>query len=239
MSTATRRPRRSTAACALVGAALLGWALPLSAQIPSLPGTAPSTSQPAAAGNPRTQAGAFAESLRQQALGVLRGPSGTGSGQPVTATPLGGAVGMPTTSPTPTSTASGPTMSGLASGTGQNGLMHYDPMFDNHLTAPADAIGLFGVAIGTVEKRVRSCGGRMNSYVFGKSCRMVLSIYNVNMFFDKFRRLGRVSITPRPPFTQVEPQAQAFFTKLFLGENPPPQFGLSVRPGEFVIDYRP
>ncbi len=97
--------------------------------------------------------------------------------------------------------------------------VQYDPSMDNRLTSPASPQGLFGRPILEVERLLRAHGARPYSYAFGKYSRMTFSVYLITLLFDRERKLGGVVVSPKPPFTQVEPQVQQYLMKVFLPQG--------------------
>jgi len=116
-------------------------------------------------------------------------------------------------------------------------LMPYDPILDNHLKAPSKPMGLFGRPIKEVEQILKTFGAKPYSYAFGKYSRMCFSVYVLTLNFDRYRKLGTVEIEPIPPFSKVEPQAQAFFSRLFLSGADLGQFSTSIQPMKMLIAY--
>ena len=115
----------------------------------------------------------------------------------------------------------------------------YDPYMDNHLTSPAKKIGLFGQDIREVEKTLKKYGAKNYSYAFGKYSRMAFSIYLVTMYFDKSRKLGGVSISPKLPYKKVESGAKSFFLELFLGKNDISEFRTLFADDKLELRYYP
>ncbi|NLI79394.1 MAG: hypothetical protein GX442_23480 [Candidatus Riflebacteria bacterium] len=161
------------------------------------------------------------------ALGLLLAVAGQGpvmgqysSAQGAIQTLLGG----PPDSLSPSST--GPEGVGApASASGTRGIVgpglasdavQYDPAMDNRLTSPATPQGLFGRPILEVERTLRAYGARPYSYAFGKYSRLTFSVYLITLLFDRERKLGGVVVSPKPPFTQVEPKVQQYLMKVFL-----------------------
>ena len=129
--------------------------------------------------------------------------------------PLGS---QPTSGPVPAAvTASDVPFAGPSAQTSSGaGVLQYDPAMDNRLKSPQNVEGLFGMKIIEVERNLRNYGARPYSYAFGKYSRMTFSAYLLTLLFDRHRKLGGVVVTPRPPFSLVEAQAQQFLIKLFL-----------------------
>jgi hypothetical protein len=115
----------------------------------------------------------------------------------------------------------------------------YDPYMDNHLSSPVKKIGLFGEDIRDVEKTLKKYGAKSYSYAFGKYSRMSFSIYLVTMYFDKARKLGGVSISPKLPYKKVEPGAKSFFLELFLGKNDISEFRTLFADDRLELRYFP
>lgn len=124
------------------------------------------------------------------------------------------------------------------SGSGAS-ILPYDPLIDNHLIAPPVPIGMFGRPVGEVEDLLRGYGAKPSSYAFGKYSRYILSIYDLTLHFDRFRRLAGVDITPRPPFDRVEIEAQRFFLQFFFQGKDLVNFRASIQNRELQLRYSP
>ncbi|MBF0501564.1 MAG: hypothetical protein HQM09_15605 [Candidatus Riflebacteria bacterium] len=134
------------------------------------------------------------------------------------------------------------TSGATASGTSKQNItpsINYDPALDNHLAAPATPIGLFGCPIQEVERELSRFGARPYSYAFGKYSRFTLSVYLLTLYFDRARRLGKVEIVPKPPFSVVEPFAQKELLAIFLKGSSLESLKLEVGKGTFIISYSP
>ncbi len=120
-----------------------------------------------------------------------------------------------------------------------NGIPVYDPFMDNHLKAPIENIGLFGLKIRDVERVLRNHGAKDYSYAFGKYSKMNLSVYVLTMYFDRDQKVGGVSIEPKPPFSKIEPNARKFFMDLFLKGNDISKFRTLISSGRLELRYDP
>ncbi len=181
----------------VLGAARVGAQANVTGGIPTLLGP-PATSAPVSPG-PVTP-------LQPAGQGMGHG-QGVGGGGPIMPMEGGGSQGMMTSALAP-----------LVSPTTRLGTdtVQYDAAMDNRLKSPPGPEGLFGRSILEVERQLRSYGARPYSYAFGKYSRMTFSVYFLTLMFDRYRRLGAVIVSPKPPFTQVEPQVQQFLLKIFL-----------------------
>lgn len=172
-------------------------------------------------------------------------------GSPVIPTLLGGGSPPPTAptegqgaSPSPPGNAAGPVggAARIASPTGRvtgprlgTDTVQYDPSMDNRLKAPSGPEGLFGRSIFEVERLLRTYGARPYSYAFGKYSRMSFSVYFLTLLFDRNRKLGGVIVSPKPPFTKVEPQVQQFLLKVFLASADLSKFQTVLGPNRLEI----
>ena len=120
-----------------------------------------------------------------------------------------------------------------------SGVAHYDPNLDNRLFAPKIPEGLFGMKIRDVEGVLRNYGAKPHSYAFGKHSKMTFSVYILTLYFDRERRLGRLEVAPRPPFSSIEPNARHFLMTLFLQGADVQQFRTIISPGKLEITYDP
>jgi hypothetical protein len=116
----------------------------------------------------------------------------------------------------------------------------YDPYLDNHLRSPdpAEKMGLFGQPIKAVEEMLRRYGAKNYSYAFGKYSRMTMSAYIITMYFDRQRRLGGISVEPRPPYKYLAPNARQFFVDLFGEGADMSKFESIVSASRFEMRYK-
>lgn len=121
------------------------------------------------------------------------------------------------------------------------GINRFDPYIDNHLRAPepSDKTGLFGHPIKSVEELLKNYGAKSYSYAFGKYSRMKLSAYMITLYFDREKRLGGVSIEPRPPYKFMGPDAREFFKNLFGRNIDMSKFQSVVSATRFEMKYIP
>ncbi len=114
----------------------------------------------------------------------------------------------------------------------------FSPAMDNKLKAPSsnESIGLFGLNVIKVERMLRDEGAVMHSYAFGKYSKLRLAGYNITLFFDKERNLGKISI-----FTEDNSDMPAYvrkvFTDYFLQGASLQKFALSMLQNGLEISY--
>jgi hypothetical protein len=140
----------------------------------------------------------------------------------------------PTAQPTPGGQGGGAARPATASGPGK---LVYDAAMDNLLMSPAEPIGLFGLPVREVESILRTYGARPYSYAFGKYSRMTFSVYLITLRFDRHRRLGAISVEPRPPFSDLESSAREFFMRLFLQGGNLSRFNTVIAGNRLEIRY--
>ncbi|MFZ2955339.1 MAG: hypothetical protein WA705_00385 [Candidatus Ozemobacteraceae bacterium] len=160
-------------------------------------------------------------------------PSPSQSPSPESGIPGRSDSGTPTSPSSGFGTATGSSKAGFSSGAS------YDAAIDNHLVAPANPIGLFGCPIRDVENELRRFGARPYSYAFGKYSRFTLSAYLLTLHFDRYRKLCKVDIEPKKPFSAVEPFAQKELMAIFLKGNSLESLKLEISKGALTISYVP
>ena len=117
----------------------------------------------------------------------------------------------------------------------------YDPFIDNHYKTPPEGfyVGKFGLPVKEVESNLISYGARKHSYAFGKYSKLVLSFYNITLYFDINKRLSSIEVEPKPPLPTIEDTAQDFFIHYFTEDGDMNQMSISISPKKLSIAYIP
>ncbi len=126
-------------------------------------------------------------------------------------------------------------------GSSKPALQTYDPFIDNHYKTPPEGfyVGKFGLSVKEVEANLLSYGARKHSYAFGKYSKLVLSFYNITLYFDINKRLSSIEVEPKPPLQSIEDTAQDFFIHYFTEDGDMNQLSISISPRKLSITYIP